>query len=129
MNCDLHSSIDCRPGVGNLRPASRMQPAEAFYPPRDLLLSSGPLPFLFFNEEYEAINRQNDFHLLAKTCLVVFAPDSSEKRPEFLTKTFFLVFAINRPKKGLNFWRRPSSFGPLVWWRPARTLLGLNVAH
>ena len=40
--------VSFRSGVGNLRPTGRMRPAKAFYPVRDLLLSSGPLLFFFF---------------------------------------------------------------------------------
>ena len=62
-----------------------------------------------------------------------FAINSTKKRPEFLVKTFFFVYLFwSSPsiclKKGLNFWRRPFSFGPMEWWQPAGTLLGLNVA-
>ena len=53
-----------RPGVGNLRPKDRMRPAKAFHPTRDLLLTSGPRPFPFFNDRYAAINRRNDSHLI-----------------------------------------------------------------
>ena len=42
-----------------------------------------PATFFFFNERYAAINRRNDSHLI------------------------FLTSPSNRPKKGLNFWRRP----------------------
>ena len=108
-------------GVGNLRPA------KAIYPARDFLLPSGPRPF--FNDRYAAIKRRNDSHLQAKTFFVVFATDSSKKRPEFLAKNFFWTLPSIRPKKGLHFWRRPFSFGPLEWYRPAGTFLGLNVAH
>ena len=90
-----------------------MRPAKAFYPARDHLLSSGLRPF--FNDRYAATNRRNDSHLMAKTLFVVFATDSSEKRPEFL----FLSFGL----------QRRFSFGPLEWWRPAGTLSALNVAH
>ena len=108
------------PGIGNLRPAGRMRPVKAIYQTRDL--------FSCFNDRYAAINRRNDSHLLAKTFFVVFATDSSEKRSEFLAKTFLFLFWSSpsiRLKKG----RRPFSFGSLEWWRPAGTLLGLNVAH
>ena len=103
------------PGVGNLRPAGRMRPAKAFYPARDLLLSIGRRPF-FFNDRYAAINRRNDSHLLAKTFFCSLCHRFA----------FFFFFGLPsiRPKKGLNVWRRPFSFGPLEWWRPAGTLLG-----
>ena len=42
---------------------------------------------------------------------------------------YFLSSPSIWPKKGLNFWRRPFFFGPLEWWQPAGTLLGLNVAY
>ena len=87
-------------GVGNLRPA------KAFYPVRELLLSSDPRHF--FSDKYAAINRRNDSHLVAKT--------------------FFLLFAIDSFKKSLKFWRRSFSFGQLERWRPAGTLLGPNAA-
>ena len=135
-------------GVGNLLPAGRMRPTKAFYPARNLLLPSGPRPF--FNDRYAAINRRNDSHLVtktfvvfaiyaavkrpkfpAKTCFLLdFATDCSEKRFELLAKTFFFWFSLSiLPEKDLNFWRRPFSFGPLEWLRPAGTLFGLNVAH
>ena len=98
-----------------------LRPAEAFYPVRDNLLSSGLRPFFFFNNSYAAVNRRNDPHLLI---------NSSKKRRKFVVKTpFFWSLPSIRLKKGVNFWRRPFSFGPLEWWRPAGTLLGVDVAH
>ena len=95
--------------VANLRPVGRIRPAEVFFPARDLLLSSGPRLFFFFNDRYAPINRRND--------------------PPLQAKTFFWSSPSIRPKKRLNFWRRPFSFGPLEWWRSAGTLLELDVAH
>ena len=79
----------CKSRVGNLRPSGRIRFAKAFYPARDLLLSSGPRSFFFSNDRYAAINRQNASHRLAKTyfCLF-FAINSVEKRPGFLAKPF-----------------------------------------
>ena len=92
-----NTQITLKHGVGNLRPAGRMRPAKAFFPARDLLLSSGPGPF--FNDRYAAIYRRNDSHHIfgssphqfdrAKTSFfLVFAINDAEKRPEFLSKTF-----------------------------------------
>ena len=44
-------------------------------------------------------------------------------------RPFFWSLPLIRPKQDLNFWRRPFFFSPLEWWRPAGTLLGLDVAH
>ena len=96
------------------------------HPSRDLLLSTGPRPFSFFNDGFVAINRRNDSHLLTKTFFVVFATELFENRSQFLAKTFFLFF-LSLPsiwrKKSQNFWRRPFFLGPLEWWHPAGTLL------
>ena len=99
----LFSTILCRPRVGNLRPA------KAFYPASDLSLSSGPQTFFFST---------TDMHQQSVEMILI-----SWRRP------FFWSWPSTRPKIGLNFWRRPFLFGPLEWWRPAGTLLGLNVAH
>ena len=48
---------------------------------------------------------------------------------EFLAKDWLFLFWSSLSKKGLNLWRKLSFFGPLEWWRPNGTLLGLNVAH
>ena len=87
--------------IGNLRPAGRIRPAEAFYPPRDHLLPSGARPFFFCNNRYAAINRWKDPHLLVKTFFLIFVINSSKKRPELLAKIFlllFFLFAINSPE-------------------------------
>ena len=95
----------------------------------------GPRPF--FNDRYAAINGRNDSHLFVKGRLQIhpkifdLITVSSEKRPKKISSEdlFFWSSPSIQPKKGLNFWRRPFSLGPLQWWRPAGTLLELNVAH
>ena len=72
-----------------------------------VLLPCTPLTeFHLFNDRYAAINRQNDSQLLTKTFFVVFAINSTEKRPAFLAKTFFWSSPLIRPKIALNVWRR-----------------------
>ena len=72
-----------------------MRPAKAFYPAHDLLLSSGPRYMQQQTAKMILIPAQKPF-------FVVFATDFSEKRPEFLAKTFFFglrhQFAQKRPK-------------------------------
>ena len=111
-------------GVGNLRPANR-----------DLLLYPAIHLFLM-------IDMQQWTFFCGLRHRFVIRP---KKRPKFLARTFF--FGHHHQfiqKKGLNFWQRPFdfdlhhrfvckkawtfSFGPLEWWRPTGTLLGLNVA-
>ena len=77
-----------------------MRPDKAFYPARDLLLSSGPRPFLI--DRYAAINRRNDSHLIFWS--------SPSIRPKivlhFWRKPFFfsfLILAINSAKKRFEF--------------------------
>ena len=74
---------------------------------RDLLLLSSPRPF------FSMLDMQQ------QTAKIFLFP---WQRP------LFVVFANDSSKKDLKFWRRPF-FGPLEWWRPAGTSLGLNVAH
>ena len=96
-------------GSATYGPRTRCGPPKHF--PRPATFYCHPARYLcsFFNDRYAAINRQNDSYLLAKTFFVVFTTDSSEKKPEFLAKAFFL-------------W----SAGMVA---PAGTLLGLNVSH
>ena len=72
-----------------------MWPAKAFYPARDLLLSSGPRPFPFsmidMKQQIAEMILTLFFEFLAKTLFVfilVFAVNSTKKRPEFWAKTF-----------------------------------------
>ena len=115
----------CKPGVGNLRPAGRMRSAQAFYPARDLLLSSGRDLVSFFNNRYAAIKRRNDSHLIFWSLPSI----QPKKCLNFWRRPFFRSSPSICPTKDLDFWRRPFFFGPLEWWRPAGTLLGVNVAH
>ena len=130
----VHSVLSFRSGVGNLRPA------KAFYPARDLLLSSVPRPFttnrpatFFFFQWWICSNKpQKWFSSLGKNLFcglrhrVVWKQVSISGKDLF---SFFLSLPSIWRKKGLNFWRRPFFFGPLEWWHPAGTLLWLNVAH
>ena len=104
--------------VGNLRAV------KAFYSTRDLLLSSSPPSFFFFNDRYAPTNSRNDSHLLAKTFLWSLPSIQPKKGLNFLRRSycffvFFLSSPLIRPKHGLNFWQRPFFFGSLEWWRPA----------
>ena len=50
--------------------------------------------------------------------------------PNFQQKPFFLVWAIKSAEKYLTLKNaRKPFFGPLKWWWPVETLLGLDVAH
>ena len=105
-----------RAGCGPPRHFTR--PATFYcHPARDLF---------FFNDRYAAINGRNDSHF---TCWS--SPSILPKKGlNFWQKPFFFWSSpLIRPKKGLNFWWRPFFFGLLDWWRPAGTLIGLNVAH
>ena len=67
-------------GVGSLRPAGRMRPAEAFTRPATFFPSSR-IDMQQQTAEIILIPRRKPF-------FVVFAIDPSEKRPEFVGKTF-----------------------------------------
>ena len=83
----LSSASRCSYSKGRQPTArGRIRPSKAFYPARDLLLSSSPRPFYILNDRYAPINRRNDPHLWKKAWI------SDE---EF----FFLVFAINSVEK------------------------------
>ena len=103
--------------VGNLRPAGRIGLPRHFFRPATFFL-------------FSMIDIQQHTGEMILSLFFGLRHQSSEIRPEFLAKTFFFLSLPSIwPKKGLNFWRRPFFFDSRKWWRPAGTLLVLNVAH
>ena len=86
------------------------------------------LPATFFRFSMIDIQQQTAEMILIprrKPFLWSLPPIRAENGLNFERGPFFWSSPSIRSKKGLNFWRTPFSFGPLKWWRPGRTLLGL----
>ena len=82
-------------------------------------------PTILFLFSMTDMHQKNAENLSCGLCQLL-----GRKMLEFLVKIFFFWSSPSfGSKKGLNFWQKPFSFGPLEWWRHAGTLLGLNVAH